>query len=130
MYILYACICAWKSLKFSKLVEICIFWIILFRIFSLSSYSVKDKSSNSDVYSESFESTVSKKSLSALSISPPFKNSSPSNSIKKDCGPGIRLPLVPRNLRRHDSSGSDDSYTISQSGIVLMFSFFKCFSRN
>lgn len=85
--------------------------------FTHSSPSVKDKSSVSDVGSESFESIASQKTPSIVSASSPLKSSSSPRSFKKDGGLGIRRPLVPRNLRRHDSSGSDDSYTISQSGI-------------
>ncbi|XP_054706908.1 centrosome-associated protein 350-like [Uloborus diversus] len=76
--------------------------------------SLKDRSSNSDIYSESFESTTSRKSI-LLSSPLSFRNTSPKQSLKKDSGLGIRAPLVPRNMRRHDSSGSDDSYTISHS---------------
>ncbi|GFS78326.1 centrosome-associated protein 350 [Nephila pilipes] len=80
---------------------------------SVKSYTVK-KSSSSDIYSESFESTASQKILSPVSDTV-FKSSTSISNNKKEKSFSIKSPLAPRSFRRHDSSGSDDSYTISHS---------------
>ncbi|GFR17638.1 centrosome-associated protein 350 [Trichonephila clavata] len=80
---------------------------------SVKSYTMK-KSSSSDIYSESFESTTSQKGMSPVPDTSVKSSTSISNG-KKGKGFTIKSPLAPRNFRRHDSSGSDDSYTISHS---------------
>ncbi|GFS89161.1 centrosome-associated protein 350 [Trichonephila clavipes] len=80
---------------------------------SVKSYTMK-KSSSSDIYSESFESTASQKGMSPVPDASVRSSTSISNG-KKEKGFTIKSPLAPRNFRRHDSSGSDDSYTISHS---------------
>ncbi|KFM79311.1 Centrosome-associated protein 350, partial [Stegodyphus mimosarum] len=68
-------------------------------------------SAKSDVYSDSFDSSSNRKSSSSASNMEPLK----STGMKKNSPISIRPPLIPRNIKRHDSSGSDDSYTISHS---------------
>ncbi|GFY67396.1 centrosome-associated protein 350 [Trichonephila inaurata madagascariensis] len=80
---------------------------------SVKSYTMK-KSSSSDIYSESFESTESQKGMSPVPDAS-VKSSTSISNYKKEKGFTIKSPLAPRNFRRHDSSGSDDSYTISHS---------------
>ncbi|GIY08689.1 centrosome-associated protein 350 [Caerostris extrusa] len=77
--------------------------------------STTNKSSSSDIYSESFESTASQKGSSPSISLVAIRTSIPSGSGRKEKGISIKSPLAPRNFRRHDSSGSDDSYTISHS---------------
>ncbi|GIX74521.1 hypothetical protein CDAR_458832 [Caerostris darwini] len=77
--------------------------------------SATNKSSSSDIYSESFESTASQKGSSPSISLVAIRTSIPSSSGRKEKDISIKSPLAPRNFRRHDSSGSDDSYTISHS---------------
>ncbi|XP_015907783.2 uro-adherence factor A isoform X1 [Parasteatoda tepidariorum] len=76
---------------------------------------VSKASSNSEIYSESFGSLASPKASSPLPTSSETKHTSQTLNNKKDKGFSIRSPLIPRSMKRHDSSGSDDSYTISHS---------------
>ncbi|KAF8781994.1 Centrosome-associated protein 350 like protein [Argiope bruennichi] len=73
------------------------------------------KSTGSDNYSESFESSASQKDSPPVPSSSAVKSSLPSTSNRKEKNFSIKAPLAPRSFRRHDSSGSDDSYTISHS---------------
>ncbi|XP_035226875.1 centrosome-associated protein 350-like, partial [Stegodyphus dumicola] len=73
--------------------------------------SASAKTSSPDVYSDSFDSSSNRKSSSSASNMEPLK----STGMKKSSPISIRPPLIPRNIKRHDSSGSDDSYTISHS---------------
>ncbi|GBM12540.1 Centrosome-associated protein 350 [Araneus ventricosus] len=78
--------------------------------------SIIKKSVSSDNYSESFESSASQKdSPPPVPSSSALKSSLQSSSNEKEKSFSIKSPLAPRSFRRHDSSGSDDSYTISHS---------------
>ncbi|KAG8183664.1 hypothetical protein JTE90_010138 [Oedothorax gibbosus] len=80
---------------------------------TIKSDSKKDMTS--DAYSESFDSAPSQVTLSPVSNSPIIKTSTPSPTSKKGRNFSIKSPISPHRFRRHDSSGSDDSYTISHS---------------
>ncbi|XP_022250034.1 centrosome-associated protein 350-like isoform X2 [Limulus polyphemus] len=81
-------------------------------------YDKKDGAQNvADLYSESFESADNSvtSNPSAQKISKRGSKSEEVSGGHRSFGIMIRSPLVPRSHRRHDSSGSEDSLTISLS---------------
>ncbi|XP_076347829.1 uncharacterized protein LOC143245407 isoform X2 [Tachypleus tridentatus] len=81
-------------------------------------YDKKHEAQNvTDVYSESFESVDNSMNSnpSAENMSKHGRKSEDVTGRHRSLGIVIRSPLVPRSHRRHDSSGSEDSLTISQS---------------
>ncbi|XP_023218715.1 centrosome-associated protein 350-like [Centruroides sculpturatus] len=73
----------------------------------------KKQLSETEIYSESFESTDHSNIDSQLQNGTVPKQKY--RGLNKKPPAMIRIPLVPHTHHRHDSSGSDDSFTVSQS---------------